>query len=364
MKKIWRILLIILAVLLFVVLIGPFLVPVPPAAGTVPPQQLADANSQFVEIDGILVHYKMMGQGQPYIILLHGFGASLFSWHAVMEPLSQLGTVIAYDRPAFGLTERPMNWSGLNPYGPEGNDALLAGLMDYFGIQKAILIGNSAGGTLSMQFALLNPDRVQALILVDPAVYENSGPGWVSILGKTPEMQHLGPLIVRSIEKSGLDLIRTAWHDPSRITQETLDGYTKPLQAENWDRALWDFTMASHDSGLTSTLKDFSMPIEVITGEDDRIVPTADSIRLAGAIPNSKLVIIQNAGHVPHEEQPALFLQAVEEFIKNLRLTPTPAIGWIPGISRWKPRSIDLIQEVETHVPSCPQYSSSRFQPG
>lgn len=319
MKKSWRILLISLAVLLLVVLVGPFLVPVLPAAGTVSPQQLADADSKFVEINGIMVHYKMMGQGEPYIILLHGFGASVFSWHAVLGPLSQLGTVIAYDRPAFGLTERPRTWSGLNPYGPEGNEALLADLLDHFGIQKAILIGNSAGGTLSMQFALKFPERVQALILVDPAVYEKGSPAWVSILGKTPEMHHLGPLFVRSIQTSGLDLIKTAWHDPTKITQETWDGYTKPLKADNWDGALWDFTMASHNTGLTSNLKDFSMPILVITGDDDRIVPTASSIKLVGMIPNSKLVIIHNAGHVPHEEQPALFMQAADEFINNLR---------------------------------------------
>jgi pimeloyl-ACP methyl ester carboxylesterase len=61
------------------------------------------------------------------------------------------------------------------------------------------------------------------------------------------------------------------------------------------------------------------MPILVITGDDDRIVPTANSVKLAGVVPNSKLAIIPNAGHVPHEEQPALFMQAVDEFIKNLR---------------------------------------------
>jgi pimeloyl-ACP methyl ester carboxylesterase len=77
--------------------------------------------------------------------------------------------------------------------------------------------------------------------------------------------------------------------------------------------------MARHNTGLTSQLKDFTLPILVITGDDDRIVPTANSTQLEGAIPNSKLVIIQNAGHVPHEEQPALFMQAAEEFIKNLK---------------------------------------------
>jgi pimeloyl-ACP methyl ester carboxylesterase len=190
--------------------------------------------------------------------------------------------------------------------------------MDHFGIEKVILVGNSAGGTLSMQFALKYPQRVQALILVDPAVYESGGPAWVRILGNTPQMQHLGPLFVRSIQKGGLDLIRTAWHDPSRITQETWDGYTRPLQVNNWDRALWYFTMASRDTGLLEHLQDFKVPILVITGDDDRIVPTADSVKLSGELPGAQLFVIQQAGHVPHEEQPAAFLQAVETFLATL----------------------------------------------
>lgn len=309
---------IVLSSLLVVLLVGPFLVPVSPASGTVQPRLLADIDSKFIEVNGLMVHYKMMGHGAPYYILLHGFGASLFSWHAVMEPFSRQGTVITYDRPAFGLTERPMRWTGQNPYNTAANEALLLGLMDNFGIQKAILVGNSAGGTLSMVFALANPDRVQALILVDPAVYGDGAPGWVRFLGRTPQMQHLGPLFVRSIQSRGLDLVKTAWHDPSRITQETWDGYTLPLKAVDWDRALWDFTLASHATGLTGHLQDFSMPILVITGSDDRIVPTADTVRLADSIPNASLVIIQDAGHVPHEEQPQLFMQAVDAFIKTI----------------------------------------------
>jgi hypothetical protein len=112
--------------------IGPFLVPVPPLADTRPPGQLADANGRFVEVNGLQVHYKEMGSGEPALILLHGFGANLFSWQVVMEPLAGCGRVIAYDRPAFGLTERPMpgEWSGQNPYSPEAQADLVIGLMD------------------------------------------------------------------------------------------------------------------------------------------------------------------------------------------------------------------------------------------
>jgi pimeloyl-ACP methyl ester carboxylesterase len=318
MKKFWRGLLIFLISLVLIILVGPFLVPVPPAPGTVSPQQLADPDSHFIEINAINVHYKIMGQGEPFIVLLHGFGASLFSWHAVMEPLSQSGTVIAYDRPAFGLTERPMIWEGENPYSPRASVDLLLGLLDHFNIQRAILIGNSAGGTVAMQFALQHPDRVQALILVDPAVYEGGGgPSWLRPFYNTPQMNHLGPLIVRSIQKSGLDLIKTAWYDPTKITQETWDGYTKPLRADNWDRALWYFTAASQSSGLPDHLSEFALPVLVITGDTDKIIPSTDSVRLAGVIPGAKLVIIQQAGHVPQEEQPVLFMQTVDEFLQQ-----------------------------------------------
>ena len=319
MKNFRRSLLIILTALLFIVLVGPFLVPVPALTDTVQPGQLTDSDSQFIEINGLSVHITTMGKGEPVIVLLHGFGASLFSWHAVMEPLSQDGMVIAYDRTAFGLTERPMTWKGQNPYGPQASVDQLLGLLDFYNVQKAVLVGNSAGGMVAMQFYLQHHDRVQGLILVDPAVYEGGGgPSWLRPFYNTPQMNHLGPLIVRSIQTSGIQLLKTAWYDQSKITPETMAGYTKPLQVDNWDRALWYFTAASQPSGLPARLSEFDLPVLVITGDTDKIIPTADSIRLAGALPNAKLIIIPLAGHVPHEEQPALFMQAVNDYLHRM----------------------------------------------
>ncbi len=265
MSKSWRkwlkILLGIVGVLTLAATIGPFLVPVPPLTDTVPPADLADPDSRFVAVNGLTVHYKEVGQGEPTLILLHGFGASLFSWHQVMDPLAQMGhRVIAFDRPAFGLTERPVewdpaDWAGGSPYSPAAQVDLVMGLMDELGIEQAILVGNSAGGTVSMLAAQAHPDRVQGLILLDPAVYAGGGsPSFVRPLLNTPQMNHIGPLIARRIQGWGLDFARSAWHDPSQITPETWDGYTKPLQADNWDRALWNLTAASRVSGLAETL--------------------------------------------------------------------------------------------------------------
>ena len=118
-----RVLLAVAAVLFFLIVVAPLIVPLPPLRDIAPLGELADADSQFIQVNGLSVHYKKYGDGEPVIILLHGFGASTFSWREVVQPLSQTGTVIAYDRPAFGLTERPMpgSWQEDNPYSAEAN---------------------------------------------------------------------------------------------------------------------------------------------------------------------------------------------------------------------------------------------------
>ncbi len=321
-RKPWRSLGIILAVILLIVLIGPFLVPIQPTGGSATPQELADEDSLFVEVNGITVHYKSVGSGKPAIILLHGFGASLFSWREVMEPLTEIGMVIAYDRPAFGLTERPArgDWSGESPYSPEAQVELLIGLMDSLGIESAILVGNSAGGTVSLLTALTYPERVQALVLVDPAVYASGGgPEWLRWAFKTPQMMRLGPLFTRSLMTRGDELIQTAWYDPSKVTTEVIEGYRKPLQVADWDKALWEFTVASHPLGLEDRLSELSLPVLVVTGDSDRIVPTEDSVRLAGEIAGAHLVIFPQCGHVPQEECPDDFLEAVLNYLNTIQ---------------------------------------------
>jgi len=314
-----RLLLISLVIILAFLLIGLFLIPILPLTDTLPAEQLADPDSQFIEVDGLRVHYKTAGTGEPALILLHGFGASLFSWREVMAPLAELGTVIAYDRPAFGLTERPLKWQGLNPYSSKFQPHLLIGLMDAMHVEKAILIGNSDGGSIAMQAALLYPQRVSALILVDPAVYEGSSNAITHLLYQTPQMNHLGVLLARNIKTWGMDMLSIAWHDPTKITPNIMAGYTKPLQTENWDRALWELFRASQKSDLASHLGELTLPILVITGDDDRIVPTEHSIRLAREIPHAELTIIPNCGHVPHEECPETFIKTTVDFLKGLQ---------------------------------------------
>jgi len=318
-RTLLRVLLVGLGLILAIALIGPFLVPVRPLQDTVPPDQLADADSRFVDVNDLRVHYKTSGEGQPAFILLHGFGASVFSWREVVEPLGALGSVVAYDRPAFGLTERPLRWEdGANPYTPAAQVDLVVGLMDALGLESAILVGNSAGGTVAVQVAAAHPERVKALVLVSAAIFEGGGaPRWIRPLLNTPQLDRIGPLLARQISQRGDAFLDTAWHDPGRITPDIRRGYRQPLKADNWDRALWELTKASRQRNLAAGLSEIEIPALVITGDDDRIVPVESSIRLAQELPVAELVIIPNCGHLPQEECPEPFLASVQAFAQS-----------------------------------------------
>lgn len=243
-----------------------------------------------------------------------------------MQPLSEVGTVLAFDRPAFGLTERPLEWEGRNPYSPRSQVEMVVGLLRELDLdQDVILVGNSAGGTIAMQTALEHPDLIRGLVLVDAAVYSGGGsPAWIRPVLHTPQMNRVGVLLARTIANRGEDFLRSAYHDPSRVTNDVLQGYRRPLQVDDWDRALWELTKASYPLNLDQKTAQIEVPTLVITGDDDRIVPTEDSVRLAQDIPGAQLEVLPDCGHLPQEECPGAFLDVLMPFVERLSVAQSP----------------------------------------
>ncbi|XP_074280543.1 uncharacterized protein LOC141605602 [Silene latifolia] len=167
------------------------------------PRHLADTDSCFCEFKGVDIHYKVCEAEQEIpnevqennssqlanesrkiglpMILLHGFGASTFSWHRVMKPFAQItgSKVLAFDRPAFGLTSRvshPVQPQAtndtmpLNPYSMAFSVLATLYFIDFFSSKKAVLVGHSAGCLTAVEAYFEAPDRVAALILVAPAI--------------------------------------------------------------------------------------------------------------------------------------------------------------------------------------------------
>jgi len=317
-----------LAVLLTLLTFGPFLVPVRPYQGK-SPYELADRGSKFIYVRGIWLHYKIYGQGKPLFLLLHGFGSSTFTWDRVAPALAQLGTVVAYDRPGFGLSQRPLqkDWHGYDPYDPTEQAQFALELMHALGFEKAVLIGNSTGGGVALDMALKYPQAVQAMVLVSPAVSSGgtSNPFVLSLI-HTPQVQHLGPLLVRALVPRMQSMITTAWHDPTTMPSDVIPAYWKPLTANNWDVGLWYVTSAPGQLDLWAQVGPIQEPALVLHGDDDRIIPQSESRRLVSLNSRFTFVPLAGLGHVPQEEGPQAFLDVVLPW-----LTETP--GLLPAVS-------------------------------
>jgi pimeloyl-ACP methyl ester carboxylesterase len=320
--KISRILALVGAVVLALILVVPFLIPVQ-TSGTATYKEVAGEGATFASAQGIDIYYEKTDfdcqegkncSNPPVIFLMHGFGANTFSFREVTEPLSQLGDVIAYDRPGFGLSERPTSWEGENPYGSIGQDLILDQLITEFASGRdVILVGHSAGGTLAAQYVVDNKDAIQGLILISPAILSNGGsPSWLNWVFSIPQLDHLGPLLVSSIASSGMDLLNESWYNKDLITEEVKAGYREPLSVIGWEEGFWEFNRAPRAFDVKDRLDEITVPTLLITGDTDTVVATADTEALANMIKDSVLFVIPQSGHLAQEETPADTMKAIQ----------------------------------------------------
>jgi pimeloyl-ACP methyl ester carboxylesterase len=304
--------------LLGLLLIGPFLLPLPRLENTVPPRELAQAEDRFTIVEGVEIRYRDRGTREPTVVLFHGFGANALSWEPVVEDLSAFGRVIAFDRVGFGLTERPLAWEGDNLYATTSQANLALDLMDALGVDRAALVGHSAGAAVATLIALHHPERVSGLVLESPAL--DTGPGAItSFLLGTPQGQRIAQFAARRAAHRMDELLASAYHDPTRITEATIDGYRQPLRAENWDLGLARYTAAPRARGIEARLSHLTVPLLIITGDDDTWVPTEDTIALAESVPAADLAVLEACGHVAHEECPDRFAEIVGHWMAGQR---------------------------------------------
>lgn len=282
-------------------------------------KDLSYEDSKYMIIDGFNLHYKEYGNdNKEMLILLHGFGSHTYTWDKVIKKLGIKYHTLAFDRPAFGLTERIFNYKE-NIYSTNYQIELIKKIMDKNNIKKAVLVGNSAGGTLSLNFYFKYPEKVEKLILVDPAVYNGgSSPDFIKPLFYIPQINYLGPDITSwLLNNNAVNFLKSAFYDKSKVTSEVIGEYKRPTLVKGYKKAFWEFLKGSKSYPLSENLNKINIPTLVITGDNDVIVPTEDSIKLSKEIKNCELEIINNTGHLPQEESPDIFINVVEKFLKS-----------------------------------------------
>lgn len=257
----------------------------------------AGAPSQFLEVSGVRVHLRDTGpRDGPAVVLLHGFGSSLQTWDAWAGDLERDHRVIRYDEPGFGLTGRDPGG-----YTDERGVAVLLGLLDRLGVQRASVIGNSMGGRIAWRFAAAHPERMDRLVLISPDGFKEPGRGY----GTTEAV----PLAMRTLPYvlPGFMLrpmLEAAYAKPGVLTEALYQRYRDMMLAPGVRRAIVDRMGEQVLADPVPLLRTIQAPTLLLWGEGDRMIPFGNSKDYLAALPHGELQALPGVGHVPQEEAP------------------------------------------------------------
>ncbi|HEX8423957.1 MAG TPA: alpha/beta hydrolase, partial [Pyrinomonadaceae bacterium] len=271
------------------------------------------AASRFVEVKGVQVHYQERGTGDA-LVLIHGNNSSAYSWKDVFDELAKEFRVVALDLKGFGFTGKPEG-----DYRIETQAALVIGLLDQLKIERATLCGSSMGGGVALAAAINYPQRVESLILVDSSAFERGAVGaslapayvrWPYISGAVTALA----LTSDSLVREGL---RKSFHDESKVTNERVEAYYRPLQTRGGQRAARLVRDQRDYTRIENSLDKIRQPALIIWGAQDRLILLEDGKRLHSKLDGSQLVVFDNCGHLPQEEMPERFVHEVVSFMKS-----------------------------------------------
>ncbi len=272
-------------------------------------------HSWFTSIGGVRIHYQEAGDEKaPPIILIHGFISSNLVWNEVFLPLANAGfRVIAPDLPGYGYSDKPSD----GRYTIDAQAYAVLGLMDRLGIDQATIVGASYGGAIAATIALDYSERVAKLILVGAVSNDQPKKKLLLRLAGVPLLGDIAtPLFLGSrwiLRKRTQDVYRRLGYP---LDERKLEARHHLLKTANTHRAMirtirrWEADRISREASL------IRQPTLLVWGEEDTHIPISEAFRLRDAIPNSRLTVFRNCGHLPPTEYPEKFVEVVAGFCK------------------------------------------------
>ena len=272
------------------------------------------AQGKFVLVDAKKVHYLEKGEGKP-VILIHGFLYHTVMWKKNIDDLAKKFKVYAVDLWGWGYSERLKE----NEYSFERYGKQIVGFMDALKINKASLVGQSMGGGISVYVAAHFPERVDRLILVDPAVI----PYPMTTTGRVYQFPFVGEFL-NALPGDGLmkNNIKTVWfYDPQKVTDDYAEEVLRPTRIKgSYGGMMYILRQVNKDPYVqeeAQKLAQLNKPILLIHGREDIAIPLDRSQQLNALWKGSQLVVFEKAGHTPHEEYPEKFNQLALEFLSK-----------------------------------------------
>jgi pimeloyl-ACP methyl ester carboxylesterase len=282
---------------------------------------------QTVPIAGTEVNVLSAGRGRRTVVLLHGFGDTHATWRNVVPALARRHRVVALDLPGFGAS-RALPGALL-----DGQVAAIGGVLDALGVDGPVaLAGNSMGGAAALRFALAHPERTERVVAIAPAGLGVGVPIWWRMLSGQllslrlvlMALEVVPPPFVESVARQ--IFLRLVVHDPARIDRATLRELGRRYRTRRDIEDLYQLghlLVAELASGtLLDRAEALDIPLLVIWGRQDRLVPVDHGEALAARVAGSRLEVLDGCGHCPQIERPDLLLPLLEPFLHPVALHP------------------------------------------
>ena len=274
---------------------------------------------EWIEVDGVQLHYLSAGSGRTPTLLLHGgiVDAASLSWGAAIGPLAEDRRVVALDMVGYGNSARPDA-----PYSTVYHVDVVSAVVEKLGFDRVNVVGVSMGGGVGLGYALREPERVEKLALVDSYGLGRELPNGrlTYALSRVPQLNKLSLSVLRRSRKLARQSLRPMVHDVDSLSQSVVDEYHRLLQHPQAGKAYrrWRRNEARRDGFRTDyspTLGDVVAPTLLVHGAEDPIFPPAWSREAEDAIPDSRLEVLPNCGHWPPRERTETFNRLLTEFL-------------------------------------------------
>jgi len=274
----------------------------------------ANIESSFISVKNIDIHYRDEGNQTDSIpiILIHGTGASLHTFDDWTNKLKYSKRVIRLDLPAYGLTGPFVD----RDYSILNYTSFLKEFLETLDIKQCIIAGNSLGGEIAWNFALEKPDIVKKLILINSGGFPSSSKS-VPIafrLAQTPVINK----VVRFITPFFIvrSSVENVFFDKSKVTDSLVERYFDLCLREGNRQAFIDRLGIGKRNNYIN-ISNIKQPTLILWGADDLLIPVENAYKFQNSLPNNKLVILENSGHVPMEENPFESIKHVIEFLNT-----------------------------------------------